>query len=142
MNITEKSSEMKILNKLIKEYNLEKSAYFIFEGHVVSLEILYKDIGQIPQEIENLFHLKSLTLNHCKIVKIEHLDSLSNLEILALAYNKIKKIEGLDNLLNLEYLSLSGNQISKIEGLNLSFACIEIATFFMYLLLSKKFFFN
>ena len=62
--------------------------------------------------------LSSLSLNGCKITKIEGLSEKVNLTTLALERNQITKIEGLDNLDKLKTLSLWSNHIEDITPLS------------------------
>ena len=59
-----------------------------------------------------------LDFQHCKIRKIENLESLTRIETLGFRWNFLKKIENLDHLTTLQELELYDNQISKIENLD------------------------
>ena len=62
--------------------------------------------------------MEEVDLNHCRMQKIENLDSLKNVTFLGFRNNFIKQIENLSMLTTLRELELYDNQISKIENLD------------------------
>ncbi len=59
-----------------------------------------------------------MDLTHCKIGKIENLESLHQMETLCLRQNLIKKIENLQHNTSLTELDLYDNQLTKVENLD------------------------
>ena len=63
------------------------------------------------QGLDNLVHLKDLSLVHNQIERISNLDALTNLDVLALAHNKIADlgdVKALRKLSSLQCVTLKG----------------------------------
>jgi Leucine-rich repeat (LRR) protein len=87
--------------------------------HLKSITIDGSIISRINEVPESIYGLEELNLRNNYINRIENLEYMVNLKRLDLSYNRINKIEGLGNLSTLEYLNLEGNEIEVIENLEL-----------------------
>ena len=82
------------------------------------LDLSNLGLNAIPNQVNELVHLRKLLLNTNKISKIENLDALVNLRELSFLSNKITKIENLGHLKRLQNLNLGVNDIDQIENLH------------------------
>lgn len=89
----------------------------IEDNHITYLRISFKELEEIPKQINSFSNLQKLHFRLYNVSKIENLPP--NLKILVILCN-IKKIENLDHLSNLQELYLQGNKVSKIENLPLT----------------------
>lgn len=80
-------------------------------GH---LDLQLFELTNIPKEILDLKHLRSLNLRGNKITDISILDNLPNLTALDLSENQISEISVLEKFTNLRYLELTSNLIHNI----------------------------
>ncbi len=130
LNLTFKSGDIRSLDEI---ENLQDVAPYLKSFSITAIPSKTINIGKFYRlrglklggaflekikGLENLSHLKSLTLRSEKIEFMDDLKVLKNLETLNLPDNKIEKIEGLDGLEKLRKVNLSNNHISKIEGLD------------------------
>jgi tetratricopeptide (TPR) repeat protein len=110
-------TERTALQRLIERYNLQEFNVEIRNGHVSMLQIKFKNLMNIPPEVQSFLGLESLDLSRNHIASIEGLTPLINLGVLRLRDNKIKKISNLESLQKLQELDLADNQISEMENL-------------------------
>jgi hypothetical protein len=102
------------LDYLIKKLNLDYSIYNL--SNITELDLMYKELSEIPKEIGQLQKLKILYLNNNNLNEIpKGIGQLKNLQELYLNHNKLSEIpKEIGQLKNLQELYLNHNKLSKI----------------------------
>jgi tetratricopeptide (TPR) repeat protein len=110
-------AEKTALQRLIERYNLQEFNIEVLNGHVTTIAIKFKNLYNVPPEIQSFLELETLDLSRNHIATIENITPLINLRILRLRDNKITKLRNLETLTRLNELDLADNQIEEMDGL-------------------------
>ena len=87
------------------------------EEQTGKLDLSQLHLTEIPEEVSDLKHLKTLNLSRNGILDIQPLKKLTNLQELNLHRNQIEDLRPLELLTSLEFLDLNYNQIADLTPL-------------------------
>ncbi|MEJ6498003.1 leucine-rich repeat domain-containing protein [Pseudoalteromonas lipolytica] len=91
--------------------------YKCFEDKTEELDLSTLGISQLPVEICDLVHLKSLNCSFNNLVELTGIENLTNLTSLNCSLNNLDELTGIENLTNLTSLDCSSNKLNEIIGL-------------------------
>jgi len=84
-------------------------------NYTTILDLSWKGLKEIPDNVFELVNLKVLNLNHNKLTEISlNINKLVNLESLGLNYNELTEINDVSSLVKLEILNVSYNKLIEI----------------------------
>ncbi|MBQ4801140.1 leucine-rich repeat domain-containing protein [Pseudoalteromonas sp. MMG006] len=88
-----------------------------FEDKTEELDLSALGISQLPVEICDLVHLKSLDCSLNNLVEPTGIETLTNLTSLNCCINNLDELTGLENLTNLTSLDCSFNKLNELTGI-------------------------